>query len=224
MNTCRSSAPTPRRCPHCVRVALSELLLSGVTTVADLSMAHPGLARPAGRKRHARLRRADVQAPPSWSHDATATWWSTSGTRRRAKRAMERGASPWWTAPPSTRAGRLFGMVVPAQIDTVALETLLKRERARRPVQARRELAGARRPIGGRVPRDHAPPRHHADRLAGRAGRARPTARSSATASSSTTIRQHALAHRRRDLSAPGRNRRPPSPTAPPSSPGAASP
>ena len=26
----------------CVRVALSELLLSGVTTVADLSMAHPG--------------------------------------------------------------------------------------------------------------------------------------------------------------------------------------
>src|SRR6185312_8584833 len=28
--------------PHCVRVALSELLLSGVTTVADLSMAHPG--------------------------------------------------------------------------------------------------------------------------------------------------------------------------------------
>ena len=28
--------------PDCVRVALSELLLSGVTTVADLSMAHPG--------------------------------------------------------------------------------------------------------------------------------------------------------------------------------------
>jgi cytosine/adenosine deaminase-related metal-dependent hydrolase len=28
--------------PSCVRVALSELLLSGVTTVADLSMAHPG--------------------------------------------------------------------------------------------------------------------------------------------------------------------------------------
>jgi cytosine/adenosine deaminase-related metal-dependent hydrolase len=27
---------------HCVRVALSELLLSGVTTLADLSMAHPG--------------------------------------------------------------------------------------------------------------------------------------------------------------------------------------
>ena len=28
--------------PHCVRVAISELLLSGVTTLADLSMAHPG--------------------------------------------------------------------------------------------------------------------------------------------------------------------------------------
>ena len=28
--------------PYCVRVALSELLLSGVTTLADLSMAHPG--------------------------------------------------------------------------------------------------------------------------------------------------------------------------------------
>ena len=28
--------------PDCVRVALSELLLSGVTTLADLSMAHPG--------------------------------------------------------------------------------------------------------------------------------------------------------------------------------------
>ena len=28
--------------PSCVRVAMSELLLSGVTTVADLSMAHPG--------------------------------------------------------------------------------------------------------------------------------------------------------------------------------------
>src|SRR5918994_7411325 len=28
--------------PDCVRVALSELLLSGVTTLADLSLAHPG--------------------------------------------------------------------------------------------------------------------------------------------------------------------------------------
>jgi cytosine/adenosine deaminase-related metal-dependent hydrolase len=47
--------------PHCVRVALSELLLSGVTTVADLSMAHPGLARPARGVRAPSLRRADVQ-------------------------------------------------------------------------------------------------------------------------------------------------------------------
>jgi cytosine/adenosine deaminase-related metal-dependent hydrolase len=34
--------PDPAAVPNCVRVALSELLVSGVTTVAGLSMAHPG--------------------------------------------------------------------------------------------------------------------------------------------------------------------------------------
>ena len=34
--------PDAEAVPHCVRVALSELLLSGVTTVTDLSVAHAG--------------------------------------------------------------------------------------------------------------------------------------------------------------------------------------
>ena len=70
--------------PHCVRVALSELLLSGVTTVADLSMAHPGcldLLAESGM----RVCIAPCSSRRSGS-PGTATSSSTNGTKPPAKR------------------------------------------------------------------------------------------------------------------------------------------
>jgi len=70
--------------PYCVRVALSELLLSGVTTLADLSMAHPGwldLLAEAGMP---------CASPPCSALPAgtrrTGTWLNMSGMNPPAKR------------------------------------------------------------------------------------------------------------------------------------------
>jgi 5-methylthioadenosine/S-adenosylhomocysteine deaminase len=63
--------------PDCVRVALSELLLSGVTTVADLSMAHPGWLDLLAERHRCSARRA--------GSPAMAIWWNMSGTRRPAR-------------------------------------------------------------------------------------------------------------------------------------------
>src|SRR5665213_693495 len=65
--------------PACVRVALSELLLSGVTTLADLSMAHPGwldLLAEAGMR--VACRRCSV---PRAGTPGTDTSWNTPGTK-----------------------------------------------------------------------------------------------------------------------------------------------
>jgi cytosine/adenosine deaminase-related metal-dependent hydrolase len=77
--------------PHCVRVALSELLLSGVTTVADLSMAHPGwldLLAESGL----RVCVAPMFRSPAGSR-RTAMSSNTNGTRPPARRRW-RGALP----------------------------------------------------------------------------------------------------------------------------------
>ena len=108
--------------PHCVRVALSELLLSGVTTVADLSMAHPGwldLLAESGL----RVCIAPMFKSAKWStrngHVVQYEWDGAAGEKAmgEALALVERAEQH-----PS---GRLFGMVVPAQIDTCT-ETLLR--------------------------------------------------------------------------------------------------
>lgn len=101
--------------PHCVRVALSELLLSGVTTVADLSMAHPGwldLIAEAGMR---------VCVAPMFR---SARWYTKNGhlveyewDESAGEKAMAEALSLIDRAEQHP-SGRLFGMVVPAQIDT----------------------------------------------------------------------------------------------------------
>ncbi|HEY0419539.1 MAG TPA: amidohydrolase family protein [Acetobacteraceae bacterium] len=108
--------------PDCVRVALSELLLSGVTTLADLSMAHPGwldLLAESGM----RVCVAPMFRSARWftknGHVVEYAWDEAAGERAMAEAfsLIERAEQH-----PS---GRLFGMVVPAQIDTCS-ETLLR--------------------------------------------------------------------------------------------------
>jgi 5-methylthioadenosine/S-adenosylhomocysteine deaminase len=107
--------------PHCVRVALSELRLSGVTTLADLSMAHPGwldLLAEAGM----RVCVAPMFRSARWftknGHLVEYAWDPAAGERAMAEALslIERAEQH-----PS---GRLFGMVVPAQIDTCTPELL----------------------------------------------------------------------------------------------------
>ena len=103
--------------PSCVRVALSELLLSGVTTVADLSMAHPGwldLLAESGM----RVCVAPMFRSARWytknGHMVEYEWSENAGEKamEEALRLVERAEQH--------ECGRLFGMVVPAQIDTVS--------------------------------------------------------------------------------------------------------
>jgi 5-methylthioadenosine/S-adenosylhomocysteine deaminase len=108
--------------PSCVRVAMSELLLSGVTTVADLSMAHPGwldLLAEAGM----RVCIAPMFRSAHWftknGHVVEYEWDEAAGEKAMAEAfiLIERAEQH--------ECGRLFGMVVPAQIDTCS-ETLLR--------------------------------------------------------------------------------------------------
>ncbi len=106
----------------CVRVALSELLLSGVTTLADLSMSHPGwldLLAESGMR---------VCVAPMFR---SARWFTKNGhvveyawDEKAGEKAMAEAFSLIERAEQHP-SGRLFGMVVPAQIDTCS-ETLLR--------------------------------------------------------------------------------------------------
>lgn len=108
--------------PSCVRVALSELLLSGVTTLADLSMAHPGwldLLAESGMR---------VCVAPMFR---SARWYTKNGhvveyewDEAAGEKAMQEALDLIERAE-QHESGRLFGMVVPAQIDTCT-DTLLK--------------------------------------------------------------------------------------------------
>jgi cytosine/adenosine deaminase-related metal-dependent hydrolase len=108
--------------PDCVRVALSELLLSGVTTLADLSMAHPGwldLLAEAGMR---------VCIAPMFR---SARWFTKNGhlveyewNENAGEKAMTEALSLIQRAEQHP-SGRLFGMVTPAQIDTCS-EALLR--------------------------------------------------------------------------------------------------
>jgi 5-methylthioadenosine/S-adenosylhomocysteine deaminase len=108
--------------PDCVRVALSELLLSGVTTLADLSMAHPGwldLLAEAGM----RVCIAPMFRSARWftknGHLVEYEWNETAG-----EKAMTEALSLIERAEQHP-CGRLSGMVAPAQIDTCS-EGLLR--------------------------------------------------------------------------------------------------
>lgn len=114
----------------CVRVALSELLLSGVTTVADLSVAHPGwldLLAESGM----RVCIAPMFRSARWytknGHLVEYAWDEKAGEKAfaEAMTLIERAEQH--------ECGRLFGMVVPAQIDTCTPELLKdSRDEARR--------------------------------------------------------------------------------------------
>lgn len=116
--------------PACVRVALSELLLSGVTTVCDLSMAHPGwldILAESGM----RVCVAPMFRSARWftrnGHLVEYEWDEAAGVKamEEAFRLIERAEQH--------ECGRLSGMVVPAQIDTCTPELLRdSREEARR--------------------------------------------------------------------------------------------
>jgi cytosine/adenosine deaminase-related metal-dependent hydrolase len=103
--------------PDCVRVALSELLLSGVTTLADLSIAHPGwldLLAEAGM----RVCIAPMFRSARWftknGHVVEYEWDEAAG-----EKAMEEAFTLIQRAEQHP-SGRLFGMACPAQIDTCA--------------------------------------------------------------------------------------------------------
>jgi cytosine/adenosine deaminase-related metal-dependent hydrolase len=108
--------------PACTRVAYCEMLLSGVTTVADLSMPHEGwidLAAESGL----RVCLAPMFRSASWrtdnGHVVEYDWDEAAGAKAMAEalRLIDQAK----THP----CGRLFGMVVPAQIDTCS-EGLLR--------------------------------------------------------------------------------------------------
>lgn len=105
----------------CVRVALSELLLSGVTTVADLSMAHPGwldlLAESGLRVCVAPMFRSGRWLTKN-GHAVEYEWNEATG-----EKAMEEAFQLIQRAEQHP-SGRLFGMVVPAQIDTCTEQLL----------------------------------------------------------------------------------------------------
>lgn len=107
--------PEPEAVADCVRVAYSELLLSGVTTLTDMSVAHPDwldLAAQSGLR---------ICFSPMFR---SAAWGTRNGhlveyqwDEKAGERAMEQalGVIDKAQAHPS---GRLFGMVSPSQIDT----------------------------------------------------------------------------------------------------------
>lgn len=114
--------PDAQAVPDCVQVAYSELLLSGVTTVADLSVAHPqwlDLADRSGMR---------VCISPMFR---SARWFTKNGyiveyewDEKAAEAAMAQAFSLIEQAQ-AHASGRLFGMVCPAQIDTCS-EGLIK--------------------------------------------------------------------------------------------------
>jgi len=122
--------PDPEAVHDCVRVALSELLLSGVTTLADLSMAHPGwldLLAESGMR---------VCVAPMFR---SARWFTRNGhvvEYAWDEKAGEKAMAEAFTLVERAEqhpCGRLFGMAVPAQIDTCTPELLRdSRDEARR--------------------------------------------------------------------------------------------
>jgi len=101
--------------PSCVRVALSELPLSGVTTLADLSMAHPGwldLLAEAGMRVCVALMFRSARWYTKNGHLVEYAWDEPAGERAFAE------ALTLIDRAEQHPSGLLFGMVAPSQIDT----------------------------------------------------------------------------------------------------------
>lgn len=107
--------------PDCARVAYSEMLLSGVTTVVDLSTpwsdwldvaAQSGLRVCLGPM----FRSAAWKTTNGYTVDYT---WAEDGGRRSMEEALA-----MVDAASSHTSGRLSGMIVPAQVDTCSAEIL----------------------------------------------------------------------------------------------------
>ncbi len=113
--------PDPEAVHDCVRVAISELLLSGVTTLADLSIAHPGWLDLLGES-GMRVCIAPMFRSARWftknGHVVEYEWDEKAGEKAFAE------AMTLIDRAEQHESGRLFGMVVPAQIDTCAPELL----------------------------------------------------------------------------------------------------
>jgi 5-methylthioadenosine/S-adenosylhomocysteine deaminase len=108
--------------PACTRVAYSEMLLSGVTTVADLSMAHEGWIDIAAQS-GLRVCLAPMFRSAGWhtrnGHVVEYDWDEKAGEQAMGEAlSLIDGAR----AHP---CGRLSGMVTPAQIDTCS-EALMR--------------------------------------------------------------------------------------------------
>jgi 5-methylthioadenosine/S-adenosylhomocysteine deaminase len=107
--------PDAEAVPDCVRVAYSELMLSGVTTVADLSVAHPSWIDVAAES-GLRVCLAPMFRSGRWltrnGHVVDYEWDEAAG-----ENAMEQGLRLIERAQQHP-SGRLSGMVCPAQIDT----------------------------------------------------------------------------------------------------------
>ena len=107
--------PPPEAIADCARVAFSELLLSGVTTLVDLSIPYDGWIDIAGES-GLRIVLGPMFRSGRWytpnGHVVEYEWDEPAGERAMADafRLLDRAAQH-----PS---GRLSGMVVPAQIDT----------------------------------------------------------------------------------------------------------
>ena len=113
--------PDPEGVQHCVRVALSELLMSGVTTVCDLSVPYEGwldLLAESGIRAYA----APMYRSARWytknGHVVEYEWDEAQGERDMdAAMAVVEAAQ-------SHACGRLGGIVSPSQIDTCTPELI----------------------------------------------------------------------------------------------------
>lgn len=107
--------------PDCARVAYSEMLLSGVTTVVDLSTPWDGWLDVAAES-GLRVCVAPMFRSAAWRTDDghTVTYsWMEDGGRRGMEEALD-----IVDAARGHASGRLMGMVAPAQIDTCSPELL----------------------------------------------------------------------------------------------------
>lgn len=106
---------------HCVRVTLSELMLSGVTTIVDLSVAHDGwvdvLAESGMRAVAAPMYRSARWLTKN-GHVVEYEWDAEAG-QAAMKQAME-----VVDAAQAHPSGRLSGMIAPSQIDTCTPELI----------------------------------------------------------------------------------------------------
>ncbi|GBQ87607.1 amidohydrolase [Acetobacter nitrogenifigens DSM 23921 = NBRC 105050] len=107
--------------PDCARVAYSEMLLSGVTTVVDLSTPWDGWLDVAAES-GLRVCLAPMFRSAAWrtddGHTVSYSWLEDDGRRGMAE-ALE-----IVDAARGHACGRLMGMVAPAQIDTCSEELL----------------------------------------------------------------------------------------------------